>query len=771
MNVESSIQEMQKAIEIEIRASSTDSSKFIDVSKGRMLAETDEGFLYSFSADVQVLVPPETPVAFKRPGSNRVSGIWIGQDGFEILLTLKERLGPNVERGQLVVDLTFILSELSKRLSEIESAPGRNLIQLILSGRGQKIADSEFQVAESIRKLRQEGQLINDKQALSINNCAAQAIEYVWGPPGTGKTANLSHVCRAICEQGERILVVAHANAAVDVAMLRIAESMADHNVLAHGKILRIGFSQSPEVRHHNFLSVMGIIRRTEPEFLDQWDYLEEQKKDLQAKLKDASPAEARQLEPLLNATRKQLELMRARLRELEAKLIEGSLIVGCTAAKAVIDQRLWQRKVDTVVIDEVSMMNFPFVAAMASRASKRVLQFGDFMQLPPIVVSDDEIAKKWMSQDSFQISGVTRSIENEVPDQRITMLEEQYRMQSQICNVVSLLSYGQRLVTADGVDERVNSLANANPHPGAPMFLADTSKFRSVCIRESKPGRYSRANPLHAIISLNIAHNLVSEGITDCCVITPYRAQARLINGIASELEMNISVATVHRFQGAERAAVIFDVCDAFPQPRASRLTGHDAELALRLINVGISRAKGKLIVVADRNFISEYHDGRSPTRKACAYLAQFGVARDLELDDVDLCKSPFEWFDDFSSAQSALAHEIVGSIKAFVNLPEGFNPASQVTRALESVRAETESTGVKLGANRKVGDGLTNLGSDVRSGGFYCLLDRCVFVGGRDPDSPVALVHGNVAGHLSRVYFGDDQDERIRPSLPGLK
>lgn len=763
MNLAETIEEMQQAIALEIRASATDYSRNMEVSKAKLIAEAEEGFLYCFSAEVQVPVQPETPVIFKTPGFNRVQGIWIGQDEFEVLLLLRERLDPSVKRGRLVIDLSFILEALSVKLGEVKSSPGIELVQNLTAGR---IADRCWvacHIDDSIQSLRAAGQRINSSQEAAIRNSVKQGIHFVWGPPGTGKTANLAHLCRVLCEENEKIIIVAHAHAAVDVAMLRVAEAMDGSELLAKGKVLRIGVSQNREVRHHKYLTVLGILRQSEPDLLYRWEHLEEQKRKLQAEIREVAKSMLGLLERSLSAVRQELEALRARIREVESALIGNASIIGCTAAKSVIDERIWNREVDTVIIDEASMMNYPFVTALVSRATKRAVQFGDFRQLPPIVVSEEELAVKWLGEDSFHISGVTKSVEAGVDDARITMLEEQYRMHSKICNVVSLLSYDERLVTADGVDSRVSQIAELSPHPGEALVLADTSDFRSVCLKECMPGRFSRVNPIHAVIAINLAHNLLRSE-TGVCIITPYRAQAQLIFTLAKVLKVDVPVATVHRFQGGERSTVIFDVCDAFPQQRASRLTGHNPDIALRLVNVGISRAQGKLILLADREFVFNYHDGLSPTRKLCAYIKQFGAARPLELDDLDSDEAAFEWFDDFGSAQPTLARELSSCRKAWLNLPEGFHPSSQVLRALE----KNPETDVFVQAPLQTARGLSDKGVStqtlVSAGGFCALFSSGAFVGGRDASAPVVFVRGDVADAFGKAFCVREQEDGAR-------
>src|SRR5581483_3452701 len=88
--------------------------------------------------------------------------------------------------------------------------------------------------------------------------------------------------------------------------------------------------------------------------------------------------------------------------------------------------------------------------------------------------------------------------------------------------------------------------------------------------------------------------------------------AQANLMELLLEEIYENersnadIIAATVHRFQGSERDVMIFDTVDSVPQERAGMLlTGKDSE---RLINVAITRTKGKFLHVSNRNFIEKH-------------------------------------------------------------------------------------------------------------------------------------------------------------------
>jgi superfamily I DNA and/or RNA helicase len=77
--------------------------------------------------------------------------------------------------------------------------------------------------------------------------------------------------------------------------------------------------------------------------------------------------------------------------------------------------------------------------------------------------------------------------------------------------------------------------------------------------------------------------------------VLTPYRAQRGLIKAfLRSAGQTKVPVSTVHRAQGTEYHTVIFDPVIA----TGERLLGHPVE-GPRLINVALSRAKARLVVI----------------------------------------------------------------------------------------------------------------------------------------------------------------------------
>jgi superfamily I DNA and/or RNA helicase len=83
----------------------------------------------------------------------------------------------------------------------------------------------------------------------------------------------------------------------------------------------------------------------------------------------------------------------------------------------------------------------------------------------------------------------------------------------------------------------------------------------------------------------------------------------------------------TVHRFQGNERDMVIMDTVDTLPEMPGVLLAGRKgASSAPHLLNVSISRAKGKLVIVSDVGYFHKHAAG-SAIDQVLSMAVQAGV------------------------------------------------------------------------------------------------------------------------------------------------
>jgi len=117
--------------------------------------------------------------------------------------------------------------------------------------------------------------------------------------------------------------------------------------------------------------------------------------------------------------------------------------------------------------------------------------------------------------------------------------------------------------------------------------------------------------NIYHAILSVNLAERIIQAGQCDVAIITPYKAQVRLINkylGERKELKRKVRVGTVHKFQGGESDVIIFDTTDGFGASEVSKLLDDTKDNTAKfLLNVALTRAKCKVILIANVKFIEE--------------------------------------------------------------------------------------------------------------------------------------------------------------------
>jgi superfamily I DNA and/or RNA helicase len=184
-------------------------------------------------------------------------------------------------------------------------------------------------------------------------------------------------------------------------------------------------------------------------------------------------------------------------------------------------------------------------------------------------------------------------------------MLDIQYRMHPHIGELVSRLFYGGEL--RHQPPARAQIIADGLPYPGHALVVVDVLGE----VRTDR-GDFSRYNPESARKSLELARQAVASGFS-VAIIAPYRKQVSCIQRLLSEGENErIDCATVHRFQGHERDVVILDITDAPPLEPGVLLGGRGpSSSSANLLNVSISRARGKLIIVAAVDYVRRRAEG----------------------------------------------------------------------------------------------------------------------------------------------------------------
>ena len=308
-----------------------------------------------------------------------------------------------------------------------------------------------------------------------------------------------------------------------------------------------------------------------------------------------------------------------AKLAEVEKQVINRAAVLGATLTKAYLSDDIQARKFDTVILDEASMAPIPALWVAALLAEKNLVIVGDFKQLPPIVLSNNDLTKHWLGRDVFDASGMkAKWAKKETPPYFVPLLE-QMRMLPEIAEVANL--FYEKLVNAFSAPEQyrdyesfkhwyVNDWKFDNP-----IVLVDTGPLNAWVTSVVKNGNSSRLNFLSATVAVDIAEQLLSpdrpprtEGAPKrVLIVSPYRAHAKLVSVLLKDfanLQDEVVAGTAHSFQGSEADVVIFDTVVDEPQFRVNLfMQKHDEELKC-LLNVALTRARFRLFILGDFDY-----------------------------------------------------------------------------------------------------------------------------------------------------------------------
>jgi KaiC/GvpD/RAD55 family RecA-like ATPase len=328
------------------------------------------------------------------------------------------------------------------------------------------------------------------------------------------------------------------------------------------------------------------------------------------------------ELESKMKRVEKQKESILARiteinrqLEEIQRKILSEAKLVATTLTKTCIAKQFPDTPFDVLILDEASMAPLPYIYWAASKCRTFVTIVGDFLQLPPICIADKPMARKWLGRSIFTVLGIDK-VEDVLRDTRVKMLNIQYRMVPAISAIPERLFYKDRLIDSDKV-KNVTSMHDSISEN--PLVLIETAEANPWCSMISIGGRFNLYN---ALVSATLAKHIISKidsirtsenPNAKIGILTPYRAQARLINKIAKDWKLSdfVRISTVHTFQGGEEPIVIFDSCEGSGTKVAPMLddTKPDSDAHL-VLNVAITRAKRRLYFVGNtKHLLSDLH------------------------------------------------------------------------------------------------------------------------------------------------------------------
>ncbi len=647
------IRDLRAGVRAEIAA--TGVGERLQVEGGREVARRGATVWWSYDGplDPAAAPPAETPARMLLSDGTEVAATVVAVGDDSLTLAVEDGTNGIADVAELVVDPSFILGRLLERLDDLE-----------LRGDEPAILDELLDTGlagESGGGMPLEAELISadEEQERAARLAVEPGLRITWGPPGTGKTRVLARAVATAVERGDSVLVVAHANAAVDVAAARIAMELGDHPAVNDGRVLRVGTPVHPS-EELAAVSPSAAADRNNPVAAAEREQLRSRRAELSDQLRSAAIADRDALAAELDAAVRQLRRLERDHRDLTRSLEDEAQVVITTLSRAVLSESLWSRDWDVVLVDEASMVPLPMALALALRNPTTFSILGDPRQLPPVYRSDDPVARHWFARDLFVQAGFAEPGHDPFRDPRVTTLRMQFRMGESICDVLNATAYDGLLRTHRLARNRGIRLAEAAPCPAAELVVVDTSGLGSRCWDDPEPGSWSRWSPSSGLLAATIGARLAATGCESVALVSPYRAQVRWLGALAAAVP-GVSASTIHRMQGGEADTVVLDIVDSSPRSGPSVLTGGDPELAERLLTVAVSRARGKLVVLLDRQFLHDRTPASSPVRVLIDTMVDMGA------DEVDAGKllaettgpEPVSWFDTWDDALGALSTE----------------------------------------------------------------------------------------------------------------
>lgn len=488
----------------------------------------------------------------------------------EIILRFPEKAGNKLIELQVEWENDFVLQRTLQEVERLQSAgkAAKNRIRMLFEPEGDQVPFSGDLLSDGLR---------NDSQLSSIQKSMRNRTVFIWGPPGTGKTATLGYVIANYLSQGKRVLFASNTNRAVDVGLLSTLQALEKAEVKVDKSLLtRFGepvLDEDPVIEVMFDQQIEKVVQKRQAA-ATEWSGLlgrqEEVKASIEKRLRDGNQPTAKQnLEMELidvkikkHGGREALEEMMQDLTHVNERIeLKKKQLVAATMAKVCTSDLFYELDFDAVVIDEGSMASLPYLIVLASMAKWHRVIVGDPMQLPPIALTDDKESREFLERDIFTtVSGADTTETlfkwHDSHPEYTCFFDTQYRLEPSLADVISTVFYEGRLkssgiINHPGAENNLNHQPhNHSGHTGQNRtdkkgpeeenrqlekkgkqnrnrsttssaskesrgyHLIDTSRYKPVLYQKTGERGFKPVNEVHQEVMIRLIGNMLGQGI-----------------------------------------------------------------------------------------------------------------------------------------------------------------------------------------------------------------------------------------------------------------
>ena len=494
--------------------------------------------------------------------------------------------------------------------------------------------------------------------ALEVNE-----IGLIHGPPGTGKTTTIVEVILQLVKLGNKILVVAPSNIAVD----NIGEKLIYYKSILSGKDSKYNLDfDLCRIGHPARLlpSVISNCLDTKVENSDNTQFVKKVKREMDKIKRELQKVDYKEKEKkfaLKQELKDKKEDIKGSYKNTVFDIYRKANIILSTCVSSgenYLNMAISKENpFDYIVIDECAQGTECLCWVPILQGKKAILA-GDHLQLPPTIKSKN--AEYVLSYTLFDRMISTYG------DKVTRLLDTQYRMNEKIMKFSSEELYEDKLIADKNVKnhtlkdliserykndknilEEINSLDDFGIFD-KPLVLLNTSGLEFFETKD--PETLSSFNIGETDLCKRMVDYLkdkLKAENKDIGIITPYSAQvANLSHKITQDEYRGLEISTVDGFQGREKEIIILSLVRSNQKHQVGFLSDK------RRLNVAITRPRRMLVVIGDIDTITNGNENEN------LFLKHFGEYCNDNAINVNIIGSLME-YNEFEELQNMCVEE----------------------------------------------------------------------------------------------------------------